>query len=620
MMWQLSHAWYSELVRSDIIQMVGQEHAAELEINYPTLNPICLPSGIEFNSINFEGTLSRADGPFLKQGLGSNAWSVAGAKSDTGAAYLCNDMHLPLGAPALWYGIHLIAGKLNVTGASLPGLPLVLVGHNAHIAWGMTLAFTDCEDLFIEQFDPQNPKQYLFKDQWHDADVISEPIQVKGRKEPHIEQVTLTQHGPIISDVVGYPDQRIAINSMALRPCLAIQGWQLLNHSHNWDEFVGALQLIDAPQLSVAYADLQGNIGYWVTGKVPIRAKGDGRLPVPGWTGEYEWVGEVPFEEMPHALNPESGYIVTCNHRITPDDYPHYLGEVWMNGYRARRITGYFESKDRLTTSDFQKMQGDFTCLPGKEFVSHITDLDSADPDIILAVEKLRDWDGQLTSNSIAGAIYEVTRYHVVRNLLEPSLGDKLTLEFMGQGFHPVLLTSNEFYGHDTVAMLRMLDNPDSWWIKEAGGKERVLKSSLKQAVQWLRSNLGNQSNDWQWGKIHGAVFPHPMGLQKPLDQVFNRGPFPIGGDTDTPCQTAFHSYDPYDNKAWAPSFRQIVNMDDLSRSLTIIPPGQSGQLANQHYDDLIAPWLEGEYHPMLWTREQIEANTEGILILNGSE
>jgi penicillin amidase len=186
----------------------------------------------------------------------------------------------------------------------------------------------------------------------------------------------------------------------------------------------------------------------------------------------------------------------------------------------------------------------------------------------------------------------------------------------MGQGFHPVLLPSSEFYGHDTVVMLRLLSDPDSWWVSQAGGRRAILSQGLKQAVGWLRARLGDEVQSWQWGRIHRAIFPHPLGLQKPLDLVFNCGPYPIGGDTDTPCQTAIHPNAPYDNNSWAPSFRQIVDMGDLSSSLVIFPPGQSGQLGSSHYADLIEPWLKGEYVPMLWTRQQIESHAEGKLLL----
>ncbi len=620
MIWQLSHAWYSEIVRAQLIQAVGEEHAAELEIHYPPSNPITLPNGIEFNRFDLQGALQKAHGPFLQRGIGSNAWVISATKSATGKPMLCNDMHLPLNAPSLWYENHLVSEDIQVIGVSLPGVPFVLVGHNDHIAWGMTLAFTDCEDLFVEQFDPHQPSRYRFKDQWLEAEIIPEVIIVKGRSQPHVEHVVITHHGPIISDVVGYPDQRLAVQSMALQPNPAIQGWFLLNQARNWDEFVEAMRLIEAPQLNVAYADTEGNIGYWVTGKVPIRTKGTGMLPSPGWTGEYEWEGIVPFEEMPHILNPIDGYLVTCNHKIVPDDYPYFLGSVWMNGYRAKRLTEVMGSKEKLTKEDMRLLQTDFTCIPGKDFVERLSKYQSQDPDIQLAMDYLRSWDGQLTPESVGGTIYEVVRYHLIRNLLQPTLGEDLTLKWMGKGFHPVLLASHEFYGHDTVTLLRLLDHPDSWWVKQAGGLENVLKLSIKQAVEWLRTNLGKESKNWQWGKIHRAIIPHALGVQKPLDRVFNRGPFPIGGDTDTPCQTAMHPHEPYDNKAWAPSFRQIIDLGDLSKSEAIIPPGQSGHLGSPHYDDLIEPWLHGKYHPLLWTREQIESQAKHRLVLQPKE
>jgi len=616
MVWQLSHAWQGEIIRAEIAEKVGIEHAAELEKHYPDGNPLTLPKGIEFNALDPDGTLRNIPGPFLDRGKGSNAWAVAPARSATGNAVLCNDMHLAISMPGLWYQVHLHArDSLHVTGVSIPGIPAVLVGHNDHIAWGMTLAYTDAEDLYIEQVD-FSKSRYLFKETWQDAEVLEEAIQVKGRDEPHIEKVFITQHGPIISDVVGYPAQHVAVQSMALRPVPALDGWMGLNKARGWDDFVNACRLIEAPQLNIAYADVENNIGYWVTGVVPVRAKGDGSVPVPGWTGEYEWIGEVPFQEMPHALNPDQGYFVTCNHKIVPDEYPHFLGNVWMNGYRARRLSDLIESVDKLELEHHQKFHMDVKSIPGLELVERLKDIVDPDPDVQLALKWLREWDGFLSAESVGGMFYQVVRYTLVRNILEPGLGPELSLRYMGAGFHPLLMNANEFFGQDTVVLFRLLDTPDSWWIQAAGGRKTIIIESIKQAVAWLREKLGEDPSAWTWGRIHQVNFEHPLGLQKPLDQVFNRGPFPIGGDTDTPCQTAMLPNDPYNNKAWSPTFRQIVDMGDLSRSVTIHPPGQSGQVASSHYDDLVEPWLKGQYFPMLWTRAQVEDESVGKLIL----
>ncbi len=617
MVWQLSHAWYGEIVRAQILEAVGPERAAELEIHYPATNPTTLPQGIEFNAIDTHGLLQALRGPFLDQGKGSNAWCVSGSKTTTGAPLLGNDPHLPLMLPSLWYKMHLVGGSLNTIGISLPGVPMVLIGHNARLAWGITLAFTDCEDLVIEKLDPARPNKYRFRNELRTANVVREEIRVKGRAQPHVEEVTITHHGPIISDVIGYSGKRLAVNSMALRPSRVAQGWLLLNQAQGWDDFVNAMRLIEAPQLNVAYADVGGNIGYWCTGRVPIRAQGKGDVPVPGWTGEYEWTGEVPFEEMPHALNPQQGYVVTCNHRIVPDDYPHFLGEVWMNGYRARRSVEMFESKGKLSIDDLRALQSDFFCPPGVEFAQRVGRLTTADPDAALALDLLRQWDGCLTPETIGGTIYEVTRYTLVRNVFEAALGQSLTNRVLGKGFHPLLMTANEFYGHDTVTILRWLDHPQSWWMQQAGGHAAVLTRSLKQAIEWLRATLGADQTQWQWGRLHRATFPHAMALQKPLDRVFNRGPYPIGGDTDTVCQVAMLPDDPYDGKAWAPTYRQLVDLGDLSRSQWIYAPGQAGQLGHKHYDDLIDLWRKGETIPMLWTREQVEGAAEGKLVLS---
>jgi penicillin amidase len=619
MVWQLSHAWYSEIVRSRVIEAVGSAHASELEIYYPEKNPIALPRGIEFNRLQTDGSLLRARGPFLAPAMGSNSWTVSGARSTTGKPFLCNDMHLTMMLPSIWYLVHLIGGGWNVTGVSLPGVPFVLVGHNDRIAWGSTLAFTDAEDLFLEDFDPAQPTRYRSPEGWLEASAVREPIRIKGRAEPHVETVLVTRHGPILSDVVGEPSRRLAVCSMALRPGRTMEGYLLLNRARDWDDFVRAMQKMVAPQLNMAYADVDGNTGYWMTGTVPVRGTGLGMVPSPGWTGEYDWTGEVPFEEMPHALNPEDGVLITTNQRIVGEDYPHYLGSSWMNGYRARRIADVLASSPTLGPDDFRALHMDFTSIPGREFVALLKGIDGASPDAALALQLLRDWDGRLDPASVGGAVYEVTRYRLVRNLLEPALGDDLALGLMGRGFHPLLMPAHEFYGHDTVAMLRMLADPESWWVTQAGGRESLIRRSLEETVAWFRSHAGPDPAGWQWGKIHRAIFPHAMGIQRPLDRVFNLGPFPIGGDTDTPCQTAILPDDPYDNKAWAPTFRQIVSLGDLSQSVVIVPPGQSGQLGSPHYGDLAGPWLRGEYIPMLWTKGEIEREIEGRLVLIAS-
>ena len=620
MIWKMSHAWQSEIVRAEVAEKVGMERAAELEIHYPAANPVTLPEGIQFNALDPDGSLRQIPGPFLDRGKGSNAWAVSPSRSETGHAMLSNDMHLALSLPSLWYEAHLNAPGYHVSGVSLPGLPMILVGHNERLAWGMTLAFTDAEDLFVEQIDSHDPPRYLYQDEWHAAEIIAEDIKVKGKPDPVIEKVLVTRHGPVISKHIGYNAQQVAVQSLALQPAPALEGWYRLNRAQNWDDFVEAMRRIEAPQLNVTYADVDDNIGFWVTGKVPLRAKGAGSVPMPGWSGEYEWVGEVPFEEMPHALNPERGYLVNCNNKIVNDDYPHNLGNAWMNGYRAQRLTELIEGREKLSRQDHQKFQMDLKCIPGLELVARLKDIANPSEAIALALRLLASWDGFLNPESVGGAVYEVVRYTLVRELLLPGLGEELALKVMGAGFHPLLANAQELFGHDTVTLLRLLDDPDSWWVQQAGGREALVERGLKQAIEWLRETLGADETQWQWGRLHQISFDHPLSLQKPFDQVFDRGPFAMGGDTDTPLQTAMLPNAPYNIKAWAPSFRQIIDLGDLSQSLAIFPPGQSGHLASPHYADLAEPWLKGEYHPMLWTREQVEAEAEGRLLLKSEK
>jgi penicillin amidase len=287
-----------------------------------------------------------------------------------------------------------------------------------------------------------------------------------------------------------------------------------------------------------------------------------------------------------------------------------------MNGYRARRIVDVFESKDRLSAEDHARLHLDWTSISGQEFVARLEGLPNDDPDVRLALDLLRGWDCLLTPESAAGSVFEVSLYHLTRHILEPVLGEALALDVMSRGPHPLLLPATEFNGHAVVTILRLLDDPDSWWLAQAGGREAALSGALKQAVHWLRAELGPAPDGWAWGRLHKILFAHALSTQAPLDRVFNIGPFPIGGDGDTVPQTAYLPQAPYTNTSWAPSFRQIVDMGDLAHARVSYPPGQSGQVGSPHYDDLARPWLEGEYFTVLWTREAVEEACGERLVL----
>ncbi|CAN5348901.1 penicillin acylase family protein [soil metagenome] len=605
--WQMSYAWYGELVRGKIIEKVGEEMARELEIHYPDINPSTLDAGNESNLIMEGGLLKAFKGPFLQALGGSNAWVVSAARSRTGRPMLCNDPHLPLLQPAIWYENHLNCPEMHVTGVSLPGVPLVMIGHNEQIGWGMTLAFTDIQDIFIEKFTDNSLTHYEFKGETLEATIIAESIKVKGEAD-HLEKVVITHHGPIISGMVASGDFKLSLASKALGPSTMMQGWFDLNRATGWNDFVGAMKKITAPALNVPYADNQGNIGYYVTGEVPIRKAGDGSTPSPGWTGEYEWIGNVPFKEMPYALNPAKGYLVTCNHKIIPKDYKHNLGNAWMNGYRANRFDKLAAKKEKFSFEDMQAWQNDVYCTPGPLFANHLKGLRLDDLRLEAMKQAMLNWDGMLTTESIAGSIYETTKYYLFNRLLEGKLGAELMSELRGATFNPNLLPQGEFYGHDTSMLLRMLDNVDSLWIKAAGGKEQVLQLALNDAYEYLSEKLGPELQAWQWGKLHKAAFHHTLAQKAPLDKIFNQGEFSLPGNTDTLFQTAVMASDPRGHNIIAPSFRQILEPTKWSDSVCIMPPGQSGNLLSPHYNDQLPLWLEGKYHPMLWKLDDVIA------------
>lgn len=603
---QMSLGWMHELERLKIVEKVGLDKAAKLFPQYPKENPAALDK-IETYKIA-DGRLEAFEGPFLNKGGASNNWTIAANKMSTGSAALCNDPHLLINVPNIWYENHLISPDFEVTGVSIPGAPLVMIGHNRKIAWGATLAYTDAQDLYIEQFTSDSCLQYNSGERILKATHFDEVIKVKGAPD-HIEKVIYTHHGPVISDIVGYTDKKITLCSQALKDSEMIFGFYHLNKAEGWNDFASACDQLSVPPLSLVYADTYDNIGYYLTGKIPIRQNTKGLLPHDAKNAQNEWESYVPFEKMPHAFNPPKGYFYTCNHKLVEDNYPYDLGNIWMDGFRANRLKSLLESKEQYNFEDFKNWQMDFYCIPGKKYGTLYkallerleTATEKPTKTTLLAIETLANWDGYLTANSVGGCIYQVVKQELIDHIFGAELGNQVR----GKGWDEAIFRQSEFWGHDTMTILRLLETKDPDWIKE--DVDTILVKAMTKAVQYLEKKLGTTQSKWEWGKLHKIAFNHALGAQKPLDLIFNIGEFPIGGDTDTLCQTSFLPSQQYGGTLVAASYRQIIDMGNLGNSICMAPVGQSGNHLSEHYKDQVQPWLKGEYKPMIWTKEQIQ-------------
>ena len=346
-------------------------------------------------------------------------------------------------------------------------------------------------------------------------------------------------------------------------------------------------------------------------------------IPVPGWTGDYEWTGYIPFAELPYAFNPESHFIVTANNKVVSEDYPHFISSEWLNGYRARRITDLIQAKDKLTAGDFSLIQGDCYSLPCAQVAKHLLALAPQDHRQEEALRYVAGWDGYLAKESVGGTICQVFLWCLQAKVFGHKLPG-LYADYLGAGFHPAVPT-NAFFGRSTPILLDLLDKRDDAWFGDAqhtgadGASppwwQDFLEESLAETLAYLRRELGENVSSWRWGRLHQVSFAHIFANFKPLHVLFSRGPFPIGGDTDTVCQSGYLPHEPFRARSIA-SDRQIIDLGDLRQSVMIHAPGQSGHPASRNYDNLIAPWRAVQFHPMLFDRDDVLANVRHILHL----
>jgi penicillin amidase len=488
----------------------------------------------------------------------------------------------------------------------------------------------------MEKFNPEHPRQYEFTGQWEEAEIIREEIQVRGQDVPVVEEVRVTRHGPIITHMPPISQKQADSDPATHEPTeipLALRWTGLeqekiitavirLNKAHNWDEFKEALHYWDVPPQNFVYADTGGNIGYVLAGAIPIRAQGQALVPVPGWSGEYEWVGMIPFDELPQTYNPEQHFIVTANNRVVDDSYPYYITHEWLNGYRAQRISDLLTRGTKLNASEMAAMQNDQYALPALAIVPYILDCEADTPIKRAAHEILRAWDYQLTPESIAASIYTTFEWRLERIVLDAIIGDDEALlnNYLGGSLTTVSVT-NGYHGRFKPLLIRLLKEQDEQWFANSAlpngptNWKTALNRAFDATIADLSERLGNNILNWHYGLLHTMTYTHPLGNIKALQGLFNRGPFPVGGDNDTVNVAANAPGDPSTVTVVA-SYRQIVDLHDLGASQSIHAPGQSGQPGSPHYDDFIPLWRAGKYHPQLYTRPAIEQAAEGTIVL----
>jgi penicillin amidase len=508
----------------------------------------------------------------IRQGLGSNNWVVSGAHTATGKPLLANDTHLELSIPPIWYELHLTTPGFNAKGFTLPGAPLIVIGHNEHIAWGFTNNGADVQDLYIETFNPAASDEYRVNGAWTKAQVFDELIHVKGQTDEHLK-VVVTRHGPIVHKEAG---KSYALRWTALEPGGLGNTYNWISTANNWREFRDIMKRVWGPGQNAVFADVDGNIGYVMAARVPTRKKGHGEVPVPGDTDDYEWTGYIPFDQLPQALNPDSGLIVTANARVVGPNYKPYLTDRWEEPYRTARIYDLLHDKTNLRPIDMLTVETDAYSYAHFFLAEQISvaakTVQPKDPRAKKLVDALKDWNGIADADSSLVSFVVMARRATLDLLLEPYLGKDTNL-----------------YSWRSTAFLQkvLTDRAPKWLPATYKNYDELLAASADRAVSMLAEQTKSQRvEDWQWKELNSLDMLHPIGREGFLKWLLSITNKPQSG-TGYSVRAA--------TKRHGPSMRFIANLANWDDSILLIPAGQSGQVGSGHYTDQFPYWYEGK-------------------------
>ncbi len=607
--WSQSTTWQREVLRARLVSAVGPERAAQLEPGGQgavDLPGELLDIGVAAQPLLLED--GELEWPWAVAANSGTCWAVTGESVSAGRAILAGDLSSPAQMPSLWYEMHLQGGRYDVIGATLPGVPGVVSGRNPSIAWSSISAAADVEDLYVERIRRGDPSQVEYKGQWENVGVSTEEIQVRGESGPRRFLVYTTRHGPLVSALDSGREEQIALRWVgADQPTAFLRCLLALNRAVDWDQFRAVLRDWTVPVQTLVYADVNGNIGSVVAGTVPVRMHGDGSLPVPGWTGQYEWNGFISPDALPAERNPKAGIVVAVSSSLASEGYPEIQTKDAASAYRSRRIQDLVRAQRKLTAESARAIQNDLQgppqpllalllALPPQGWIQERT------------TPYLRSWDLRYDAESAGAGVYESYYWRLVHNTFDDELGVDLVASYL-----------NLYPDHRRV-MEELSTQPDNPWFDDIRTPQRerrdeIMARSYAEALEWLGRRFGDLPYEWNWGRVHAVTFRHALGREWPETVLLNRGAMRAGGSPFCVTATDIDYAQPLAVQTM-PSCRLVIDLGEGGQSLTVIAAGQSGHPGSRHYADLIQPWREGSYHPLLFERQAILAARESQLTL----
>jgi len=607
----------SKVWRARMVREMGAETAGKL---FPGVEPgflMILPPGSTSPGPLDEGLKELTEGAaglnYLNEmDSGSNSWVLCGAETATGKPILAGDSHRALDTPNAYYQNQVACPEFDVVGLSFPGVPgFPHFGHNGRVSWSVTHTAADYQDLYMEQFKEGNPGKYLFKDQWLDAETFQETIKVKDGSDVQTT-VTVTQHGPIISgdpaQGSGLAFKYTATEKASTWPEIL---WKMLR-AENSQELVDSMEGWVDPCNNLLFADIHGDMGYLCRGRIPIRSRVNGWLPVPGWTGEYEWEGDIPFDELPVSINPPEGYIATANNRPVGDDYPYYIAIDFTPEFRVKRVTAGLKSLTRPTAEDMAQVHAQRVSIPALAYQSVVKQLEPQDELSKTAQERLLDWNCEMDADKIQPTIYSAMRDALLKEVLETNLTEKLAYE----AWHPADRGLGSFSNRLKARLVAMIDQDDCSLLPKGDTWPTAVARALSKSVTTLTERLGDDIDQWQWGKVHQARPKHNLSAAYPdLAELLDPPAIPTSGDGDTPLQGGYSPANPNTVTSLSVA-RYSYDPSNWDDSLWVVPLGSSGHPGSEHYADQSETWRQVKMISMGYDWDNIKdsAETEQIL------